>query len=99
MRVYLYILVMAGVTYILRMVPFAFFRVQIHSRFLRSVMFYIPYTVIAAMTIPGIFFSTGEMATSLVGTFVAFLLAYMDYPLIVVAMSSALSAFAASMIL
>ena len=89
MRILMYIFVMAFVTYLIRMIPFTVFRTRIHSRFLRSVMFYIPYTVITAMTFPAIFYSTGSVSTSLVGTFVAFLLAYLDLPLIMVALSAA----------
>ncbi|MCR4781575.1 MAG: AzlD domain-containing protein [Lachnospiraceae bacterium] len=95
MSIFIYIFVMASVTYLIRMIPFTMFRTTIHSRFLRSVLFYIPYTVIAAMTIPAIFFSTGDVYTSLIGAFVAFMLAYFDCPLIVVALMAAFSAFLA----
>ena len=50
-----YLLVMAGVTYLIRMLPFTLFRRQIRSRFLRSLLYYLPYAVLSAMTIPAIF--------------------------------------------
>ena len=84
---------MAGVTYLVRMLPFTLFRKQIKSQFIRSVLYYLPYAVLAAMTFPGIFYSTGNTATATVGTVVALVLAYFDLPLIVVAIVAALSAF------
>ena len=85
MSVAVYIAVMAISTYLVRMIPFAFFRKKIKSRFFRSFLYYIPYAVLSAMTIPAIFYSTGSMATAAVGTAVAVALAYMNLPLIVVA--------------
>lgn len=86
------IAIMAGVTYLIRMIPFTLFRRKIRSRFFRSFLYYIPYAVLSAMTIPAIFYSTGNVATAVVGTLVAVLLAYWNLPLIVVALSAAGSA-------
>lgn len=83
---------MAGVTYLIRMIPFTAFRKQIKSQFFRSFLYYIPYAVLSAMTIPAIFYSTGDMATAAVGTVVAVLLAYFDLPLIVVALAASAAA-------
>ena len=93
MTVAVYIFVMAAVTYIIRMLPFTFFRKKIKSRFVRSFLKYIPYAVLSAMTIPAIFTSTGNVATSVVGTLVAVVLAFFDLPLIVVALAASASAF------
>lgn len=92
MSVAVYIAVMAISTYLVRMIPFAFFRKKIKSRFFRSFLCYIPYAVLSAMTIPAIFYSTGSMATAAVGTAVAVALAYMNLPLIVVALAASGSA-------
>ncbi len=93
MTLLVYIAVMAGVTYLIRMVPFTVFRRQIQSRFLRSLLYYLPYAVLSAMTIPAIFYATGDFTTALVGTAVALVLAYFNQPLIVVALAAALAAF------
>lgn len=93
MKVALYIFVMALVTYLIRMIPFTLFRKKIKSRFFRSFLYYVPFTVLAAMTIPEIFYSTGEMLTAAVGTVVAVILAYFNLPLIVVALAAAAAAF------
>ena len=95
MSLVIYIAVMAGVTYFIRMIPFAAFRRQIKSRFFRSFLYYVPYAVLTAMTIPAIFYSTGSMATAAFGTAVAVVLAYFDMPLIVVALAASSAAFSA----
>ena len=52
---WIYLLVMAGVTYLVRAVPFVLIRRKIKNRFLISFLYYIPYTVLAAMTFPASF--------------------------------------------
>lgn len=97
MSIAVYIFVMAGVTYLIRMIPFAFFRKKIKSKFFRSFLYYIPYAVLSAMTIPAIFYSTGSVITSVAGTVVAVVLAYLDLPLIVVALAASGAAFLTGM--
>ncbi len=92
MSIAIYIAVMAVVTYLVRMIPFTVFRKKIKSQFFRSFLHYIPYAVLSAMTIPAIFYSTGDMVTSVVGTVVAVALAYFNMPLIVVALAASAAA-------
>ena len=99
MSIAVYIAVMAGVTYLIRMLPFTLFRRKIRSRFFRSVLYYIPYAVLSAMTIPAIFYSTGDMVTAAVGAAVAVVLAYFDLPLIVVALAASAAALLTGFIL
>ena len=99
MSIAIYIAVMAGVTYLIRMIPFAFFRKKITSKFLRSFLYYIPYAVLSAMTIPAIFYSTGNMVTAVAGTVMALVLAYFNLPLIVVALAASAAAFAAGTVI
>lgn len=88
-----YIAVMAGVTYLIRVIPFGFFRKKIKSKFLRSFLYYIPYAVLSAMTLPAILYSTGSLPTAIVGTAAALVLAFFGLPLIVVALAASLAAF------
>lgn len=92
MTTFVYVAVMAGVTYLIRMIPFTLFRKKIQSPFFRSLLYYIPYAVLSAMTIPAIFTSTGSVVTSLAGTAVAVILAYFGKPLIVVALAASAAA-------
>ncbi len=99
MSVWIYVAVMAGMTYLIRMIPFTFFRRKIRSRFLNTVLYYMPYAVLSAMTFPSIFYATGDTVSASVGTVVALILAYFDLPLIVVAVSSSVAALAVGLIL
>lgn len=88
-----YLLVMAGVTYLIRAVPLVAFRRRIRSRFVRSMMYYLPYAVLSAMVLPAVFSSTGSIVTAAVGLLVAIVLAFFDRSLIVVALGAAGAAF------
>lgn len=99
MKILISILVMAGVTYLVRMIPFALFKKQVKSRFVKSVLYYLPYAVLSAMTIPTIFYSTGKLESAIAGTVVAVVVAFFDKPLIVVALAAAASAFVAEMVI
>lgn len=94
-----YIFVMAGVTYLIRAIPFTLFRKKVTSPFFRSLLHYIPYAVLSAMTIPAIFTSTGNVLTALAGTVVALALAYLGKPLIVVALAGSAAALLAGFLI
>ena len=89
MSIAVYVAVMAGVTYLIRMLPLTLFRSKIKSRFLRSFLHYIPYTVLSAMTFPAIFYSTGNTVTAAIGTIAALITAFFGLPLIIVALAAA----------
>ena len=93
------ILVMAGVTYLIRMIPFTFFRHKIKSTYLKSVLFYIPTAVLSAMTFPYIFYSTGNIYTALIGTVVAVVAAAFKRSLLTVAILACLSVLIAGFII
>ena len=99
MSIAMYIAVMAIVTYLIRMLPFTLFRKKIGSRFIRSFLYYIPYAVLSAMTIPAVFYAKGDMATSIIGAVVAVVLAYFKLPLIVVALAASAAALLAGLII
>ena len=92
-------LVMAVVTYLIRMIPFAFFRKKIKSRFIKSLLYYVPYAVLSAMTFPAIFYSTGNIYTALIGTAVALIASISKRSLVVVAILSVLSVLISSFII
>ena len=92
-----YIIVMAGVTYLIRMLPFSFFNKKIKNVYIRSFLKYIPYAVLSAMTIPAIFYCTDNMPAAAIGTAAAVILAFFNCPLIVVALVASLAAYLAGM--
>jgi len=99
MKTLIYIAIMAGVTYLIRMIPFTVFQKKIRSRFVLSFLHYVPYAVLSAMTIPAIFYSTGSMVTAAAGTVVAIVLAYLEKPLIVVALAASAAALVTGFVL
>jgi len=88
-----YLAVMAGVTYLIRMLPLVAFRKKIKSRFVKSFLYYVPYAVLGAMTFPAIIYSTGSIPTALVGLVVALLLAWKEKSLLTVALCASAAAF------
>lgn len=97
MPAWVYILAMALVTYLIRMLPFTLFRKKIQSRFVRSFLYYVPYAVLSAMTIPAIFSSTGNAVSSAVGFAVAAVLALCKRSLLTVAVAACAAAYVASL--
>lgn len=85
----LYLVVMALVTYLIRMVPFTLFRKEIKSVFFRSFLAYVPYAVLGAMTFPSIFFATSSLPSAIAGTVVALILAFFRRSLLTVAVGAA----------
>ncbi len=84
----LLVIVMALVTYIIRMIPLTFFNKKIKSVYLKSVLYYIPYAVLSAMTFPYILYSTGNFYAALIGSVVALALAFFNRSLLLVAICS-----------
>jgi len=84
----IYLLVSAGVTYLVRMVPLVLIKKKITNRFLRSFLYYIPYAVLAVMTIPAIFYATACLPSAIAGFAVAMILAYFEKGLLTVACSA-----------
>lgn len=86
------IAVMAIATYLIRAVPMVVFRKKITNVWIRSFLFYVPYTVLAAMTFPAVFWSTGSVLSSVIGCIVALVLAYFKRGLLTVSIGAALAA-------
>lgn len=83
-----YIAVMALVTYAVRAIPFVAFRKKIESRFIQDFLYYVPYAVLAAMTIPAAFYATEHVLTAAIGIAVAVVLAFFRKGLLTVALSA-----------
>ena len=61
MKFFIYLAISAGVTYLIRMIPFVLCRGKMENQFIRSFLCYVPYAVLGAMTFPAIFTSTGSI--------------------------------------
>lgn len=83
--VYIYILVMALVTYLIRAIPLTVFRKKIENRYVQSFLYYVPYTCLTAMTFPAILYATESVWSALAGVAVAVVLAFYNRSLVTVA--------------
>ena len=95
----LYLVVMALVTYLIRMIPFTLFRKEIKSVFFRSFLAYVPYAVLGAMTFPSIFFATSSLPSAIAGTAVALILAFFKRSLLTVAVGASGTALAVELVM
>lgn len=82
---YLYIAVMALVTYLIRVIPLTVFKKKIQNRFIRSFLYYVPYACLAAMTFPAILHSTNSIVSAAAGLASAVILAFCNANLTLVA--------------
>ncbi len=85
------LLLMAGVTYLIRMVPLVLVNRKIKNVFIRSLLYYVPYAILTAMTVPAIFYQTGSIYTAAIGALVAVVLAYKYKNLLLVSGGAALT--------
>ena len=93
-----YLIIMAGVTYLIRMIPMALIRKKINNRFILSFLYYVPYAVLSAMVVPAIFFASGNVITAAVGFIIAVVVAIFSKSLVIVASCSCLSVFIAEFV-
>ena len=96
---FLYLAVMAGVTYLIRMIPLALLQKRITNRFVLSFLYYVPYAVLSAMVVPAIFTATRSPISAIAGFLVAVVLSYCKKSLIVVALASSVTVFLAEWLL
>ena len=87
-KFFIYLIAMAGVTYLVRMVPLVLVNKPIKNKFILSFLYYVPYTVLSVMTIPACFYATDSLVSAMVGFFVAVIAALFKRSLVQVAVFS-----------
>ena len=90
---FIYLLILAGTTYLIRVIPFIAIKEKINNRFVRSFLYYIPYAVLTAMTIPAIFYATSWWVGAVAGLLVAVIFALKGKGLTTVAVASCVTVF------
>ena len=98
MNVYIYILVMAVVTYLIRMLPLTLIRGKIKNRFIMSFLYYVPYACLMAMTFPSVFHGDYSIIAAAAGVGVALFLALKGKGLMTVALAASVTVFVVSFI-
>jgi branched-subunit amino acid transport protein len=92
-KVFLYIVVMAFVTYLIRLLPLTLIRKEIQNTFIKSFLYYVPYVTLAVMVFPAILDATASPWSALVGFIVAIVISYTGGSLFKVSILACLAVF------
>ena len=98
-NIWLYILVMAGVSYLIRAVPLVLIRREITNKTVRSFLYYVPYVTLSVMTFPAILEATQSPWSGLAALAVGIVMAWLGRSLFQVAVGSCLVVLAAELFL
>lgn len=93
MNNYIYILIMAMVTYAIRVLPLTLIRGQIKNRFLQSFLYYVPYVTLAVMTFPAIVHATQSTVSGVAALIIGIIVAWFGFDLFKTAVSCCLIVF------
>ena len=96
---FLYLLVMSGVTYLIRMIPLVLAKGKIKNTFILSFLHYMPYAVLSVMTVPAMFYATGNLIAGIVGFAVALISAYFKRSLVTVAILTCIASYVTQLIM
>ena len=92
-NIYLYILVMAGGTYLIRVLPLTLIRKEIKNTYIRSFLYYVPYVTLSVMTFPAILTATASVWSAVIALVIAIFLAYRGKSLFVVSLAACTAVF------
>ncbi|MBO4290226.1 MAG: AzlD domain-containing protein [Lachnospiraceae bacterium] len=97
-HVWSYIFVMAAVSYLIRVLPITLIRRQIKNRFIRSVLYYLPYVTLSVMTVPAIFSIHENPVCGAAGLVAGLITAWTTRNLFLTALGACLAVLAAALI-
>lgn len=86
-NIYIYIFIMAGVSYAIRVLPMTLIRKQINNKFIQSFLYYVPYVTLAVMTFPAILEATQSPVSGFLALAAGVLIAWFGGSLFHVAIS------------
>jgi len=95
--IYLFIMVLS--TYLIRAVPFALVKNRINNQFIKSFLYYIPYTVLSCMTFPAALYATNNIYAAISGLCVAVVVAFCRRGLTTVALASCVTVFVVDLLM
>ena len=91
--IYIYMLIMALVTYLIRVLPLTLIRKEITNTFIRSFLYYVPYVTLAAMTFPAMMDATDSPIAGAIAFIFAIILAWKGASLFVVSVLACIMVF------
>ena len=98
-NIYIYIAVMACVTFLIRVLPLTLIRKKITNKTLRSFLYYVPYVTLAVMTFPAVIEATGSVYSGIAALIAGVSLAYFGVSLFGVAVCSCAVVFIVELLL
>lgn len=98
-NIYIYMLIMAGVTYLIRVLPLTLIRKEIKSTFIRSFLYYVPYVTLSVMTFPAIIKATQSPVAAAIAFATAILLAWFGRSLFQVSVMACIVVFVTELFL
>ncbi len=98
-NIYLYIFIMACVSYAIRALPMTLIRKPIRNRFVRSFLYYVPYVTLAVMTFPAILEATQHVISGWLSLITGIVAAWFGADLFKVAASCCIVVFLAELFL
>ena len=84
---YVYILIMGGVSFLIRVLPLTLIQKQIKNQFFQSFLYYVPYVTLAVMTFPAIVQATQSTASGILALIIGVIMAWRGAGLFKVALS------------
>lgn len=96
---WIYLLILAGSTYLIRAIPFALIQKKVKNKYVKSFLHYIPYAVLAAMTLPAALYATGNIISGIAGLLTGGFFAYKGKGLTLVAVISCVTALVVELLL
>ncbi|MBQ4057981.1 MAG: AzlD domain-containing protein [Lachnospiraceae bacterium] len=98
-NVYIYIFIMAAVTYAIRVLPLTLIRKPIENQFIQSFLYYVPYVTLAVMTFPAIIHATQSPISGAIALIIGILVAWFGFDLFKVAITCCATVFIIEMFL
>lgn len=89
-NIYVYIFIMAGVTYLIRAIPLTLIKKEIKNNFIKSFLYYVPYVTLSVIIFPAILYSTNSIISASIALIVAIILAFRKTNMMLVAIISCL---------
>lgn len=96
--IYLNILLMAAVTYLIRVTPLLLIKKPITNKFIKSFLYYAPYVTLSVMLFPGVLYVTGSMFTAACGAGFALICSLVSDNFAMASLGSAVAVFLAQLI-
>lgn len=98
-NIWIALILMAAVTYIIRVLPLTLIRKQIKNKTIRSFLYYVPYVTLSVMTFPAIIEATKYIWAGIAAFAVALILSWRGQKLFTVSIAACTTVFVIEIIM